>query len=395
MLFSLLMKICVITTSFPRFEEDDSGIFVKRLVEAMSEAGVSGYVLIPYGSDEPETENLGNFKIERIKYGLFTKGRLAFGAGIIPNLRKNPLLIFQAPLMFLTLAWRAFQLRKNYNVIHANWSTCAISAWVASLFSSKKYVITLRGEDLRLLSISFFRIILAIPIKAASSITSVNSDFLDKIETWYKFPRHRLHIIPNGVELILDKELDKNKARNLLGISPEQPVLLYVGTVIPRKRVKQLVQLVSNIDCILLICGRLLNEDYVNEVKQEIEKLNCTEKVKLEGQIAPNKIAAYYIAADVYVTASEFEGRSNSVLEAMSVGLPVFASNIPAHREIIEDNHNGILWDVDSIESGATSLEKLLADTELQSKLGSVAIKSVSGQNWLICAQNYLKLFKS
>ena len=140
-----LPRIAVLSTSYPRRSDDDAGVFVARLVSALSKEGATGTVLVPYDQNEPKSEIQGNFKIERYRYGVFSKGRLAFGSGILPNLRKDPTLIFQAPALIIQGARAAAKASKESDVMHCNWIVSALSGFLAKLITKKPYVVTARG----------------------------------------------------------------------------------------------------------------------------------------------------------------------------------------------------------------------------------------------------------
>ena len=64
-------------------------------------------------------------------------------------------------------------------------------------------------------------------------------------------------------------------------------------------------------------------------------KIKATENILLPG--FKTNISDYLIAADIYISASNGEGLANTLLESMSVGLPMLLSDIPSHRIIFED----------------------------------------------------------
>ena len=72
----------------------------------------------------------------------------------------------------------------------------------------------------------------------------------------------------------------------------------------------------------------------------------------------------------VFVLASHYEGNPKSLLEAMSAGLPVIASDIDAHRDIITDGDNGLL-----VTDFREAIDKVIGDNALAQKLGDNARK--------------------
>ena len=75
-------------------------------------------------------------------------------------------------------------------------------------------------------------------------------------------------------------------------------------------------------------------------------------------------VAPFYLAADIFVLPSVSEGMSNALLEAMSYGLLVLASDIPENRSVIEHGKDGMLFRQGDAEDLALKLEALMANVD-------------------------------
>jgi glycosyltransferase involved in cell wall biosynthesis len=84
---------------------------------------------------------------------------------------------------------------------------------------------------------------------------------------------------------------------------------------------------------------------------------------------------------DVFVLHSRSEGTPRCVMEAMTAGIPVIASNIKGCQMLISDNETGLLFSVDSPKHLADKIFSLAADTSLREKL--------SGRGRLFIEQNF------
>lgn len=143
-----------------------------------------------------------------------------------------------------------------------------------------------------------------------------------------------LLVIPNGVAVNsssgIRAEDAKRAARAILGIPVEGPVFLFTGPLISRKQPELLLEhfniCFSKSTATLCVVGdgpllarcRMIGQNSPN--------------ILLPGHV--EDLTPYLTAADVYVSASSAEGLPNSVLEALSFGLPTILSDIPAHAEI-------------------------------------------------------------
>ena len=144
----------------------------------------------------------------------------------------------------------------------------------------------------------------------------------------------KLRYIQNGVDL--DKyfplsQEDKLVLRGRLNIGINKKVLITVGSLIPRKNVKTIIDafnLNSEKDSILFIIGDGLE----NKELQSIAANN----IRFLGNV--RNVVEYLQISDCFISASLAEGLPNSVLEAMSCNLPLLLSDIPPHKELCSEN---------------------------------------------------------
>ena len=114
-------------------------------------------------------------------------------------------------------------------------------------------------------------------------------------------------------------------------------------------------------------------------LKESLEKLSSElgieKRVVFPGR--KNNINKIIYSSYLFVLSSDFEGMPNSLLEAMSLGLPVIATDCPpgGAGEIIDDNVNGILVPVGDDVKMAEAMDKILSDNEFANKLGQNAHK--------------------
>jgi glycosyltransferase involved in cell wall biosynthesis len=86
-------------------------------------------------------------------------------------------------------------------------------------------------------------------------------------------------------------------------------------------------------DASLHLFGRVLEEDYLAKVKQSVANAGLQSRVIFEGHQPPEEI---YRNADIVMLPSKYEALPLAFLEALACGVPVVASDIPAHREIAD-----------------------------------------------------------
>ena len=166
-------------------------------------------------------------------------------------------------------------------------------------------------------------------------------------------------VIHNGVDLNLTKgpmnHEGRTAPRHALGLPEAGRLFLYAGPLIPRKNPELLIRAMmiqtKQKDSLLVLGdGPLLSR---------CRKLaNGATNIFLPGSV--KSITDYLEVADICVSASRAEGIPNTVLEALSTGLPVLLSDIQSHREILAlspaagwlfqtDNLNGLLEKIENI----------------------------------------------
>ncbi|MFM8325823.1 MAG: glycosyltransferase, partial [Pirellulaceae bacterium] len=77
------------------------------------------------------------------------------------------------------------------------------------------------------------------------------------------------------------------------------------------------------------------------------------------------------------LNASQYEGQSNAILEAMSAGVPVVASDIPGNRDLVIDQQTGYLVDRDDVRTMVQRLRRLVTDSQLRESMGQAARERV------------------
>lgn len=128
----------------------------------------------------------------------------------------------------------------------------------------------------------------------------------------------------------------------------------------------------------LYIYGNTVNEntkEYKDEIKALIDELGLDKKVFL----LPGRKDIHTEIRDygMYVSSSDFEGMSNSMLEAMAIGLPVVCTDCPAGgaRAVIRDYENGLLVPVGDEEKMYLAMKDLIEKPELADKLSQNAVQ--------------------
>ncbi len=116
-------------------------------------------------------------------------------------------------------------------------------------------------------------------------------------------------------------------------------------------------------------------DGYIDSVKEHIKHLNCEKCI----YILPSRkdIHDYIKDYSMFVSSSDFEGMSNSMLEAMAMGLPCVCTDCPAGgaRAVIRDGENGLLTPVGDAHAFYLAMKIIAENPELANKLSQNSIK--------------------
>jgi glycosyltransferase involved in cell wall biosynthesis len=307
------MRVAVLTTSYPRFRGDAAGRFVADAVEHVRERGVDVEVIGP--------EQFPHYGI-------------AYGHGVIGNLRRRPWLALLVPALLAGFV-RAAR-RVDADLLHAHWIP---AGWVAAR-SGKPYVVQVWGTDVELarrapqLARSVLR--RARLVIAASTALADTARLLGARE---------VRVIPSGVDLPAE-----------VGKETEPPEVLYAGRLSPEKGVLELVAAARGMNLVVAGDGPL--RDRVPGAR---------------GFVPHDELQQLYARAAVVACPSRREGFGVACLEAMAHGRPVVASSVGGLRDLVVDRETGLV--VPPRDPGAlrSALEELLGDRQLRRRLGAAA----------------------
>ena len=182
---------------------------------------------------------------------------------------------------------------------------------------------------------------------------------------------------PGGDRLAVGLSRDEIQQR----AGEEGPLrLLFVGNLIPRKRLHVLLDVLGEIRDApwrLDIVGSLdMDRGYVGSVRAQVERLALGSKVTLHGTLDGERLAESYREAQMLVVPSSYEGFGIVYLEAMAFGLAVIAGAAGAADEIVLHESTGFLVPPDDRLSLRLHLERVIGDRALLAQLSVRAFET-------------------
>lgn len=186
-------------------------------------------------------------------------------------------------------------------------------------------------------------------------------------------------IIPNGIAPVSANTslttIDRAAARQRLEVPEDRKLIVAVGRLWPQKRIRDLIwaaELLGTLrqDTTLVIIGDGPQRD---EMLRHRDAVSQPDHVRFAGN--RDDVPQLLPHADAFWIASEYEGQSNAVIEAMQAGVPVIASNIAGNRDLVIDGETGCLFELGDTGKLAEKTHELLNNTELATRI-SIAAKS-------------------
>ncbi|MBK8970214.1 MAG: glycosyltransferase family 4 protein [Hahellaceae bacterium] len=390
-LTSNTIKVTFLTTSYPLSEGSTSGIFVKRLVDAIPQP-YQVSVITPAPS---ETWNQAYAsEVTPFRYAPQRWQLLAHLPGGIPVALKKKRNLLLLPPFLIALGLACFRATRTTRIFHANWSVTGAISGIIGKLSGVPVITTLRGEDIsRAEKGGVFLWLLKTCIRTNQQIVCVSQEMGDELRGRFSACASKISFIPNGIsDQYLEIPVRTSTAR------PKDLKLLAVGSLIPRKDfvtvIRALHLLSEEIRPHLNIVGDGPERENLEAL---IHELALTKWVTLQGRVRPADMAKYYRGADLFILSSLSEGRPNVLIEAMASALPVIATDISGVRELIQMNKNGLLFLPEDAERLAQCLEQLVTSPNLRHDLGHAARKTIINlaSQWSETGKQYAKLYDS
>jgi len=384
-------NILVLTTSYPSHERDPSSVFIARLLAAIKRRGYELAVVAPSdGTVYGEREING---IETFRFGYFLPRSLErltrTGGGIPENMAQSWLARVQLVPMMLMFVIHALRRAKRADLIYANWIGAGVVGAVANLLTGKPLVVSFRGDDGYLARDRFvWRVFTKWVTRRASVIAPVSGELV-RILVELGVPESKCRLPRFGVDTeTFHPPAEENPRR-------EQPTVLFVGSLIPRKGLHDLLEALACpelAESALVVVGDGYDRPRLVEMA---DRLGLTDRIQWKGTLAPEDVAREMRSADILCLPSSMEGRPNVVNEAMASGLPVIATRIGGIPDMVEEGKTALLHEPGDVAGLRHCLVEFVRDPEARMLMGRAGYEFLkqSGISWDVTAEDFDAIF--
>jgi glycosyltransferase involved in cell wall biosynthesis len=311
------MRVAFATTSWPRSADDYAGRFVADLAERLRARGLEVDVVAP---------------------GAFRDFGLAYGPGVVANLRRRP---WAAPLMLASMAAATRRAGRSADVVHAHWLPTVLPA----AFAGRPLVVTLHGSDMALARRG--RVLARRLLGRAAVVIAVSESLAAEAR---ELGARDVRVIPNGVDV-----------PSSVGEEADPPEVLFVGRLSAEKGIEDLVAAANGLNLVVVGDGPL--RDRVPAAL---------------GFVPREEVERRYERAAVVACPSHREGFGLACAEAMAHGRPVVASAVGGLRELVADGETGLLVPPGDRAALRDAVRSLLADPERRRRMGAAGRERIA-----------------
>lgn len=245
----------------------------------------------------------------------------------------------------------------------------------------------------------FLDILIPLSFRRADKIIGVSKFTADEIIKYYKTAPEKVNWIHNAVGDNFQKEISPEetaavrKKYNL----PEK-FILYIGTLQPRKNLPALVEAYSALPedtrtKIKLVLAGGKGHNYDSQIDRSIAQRKLEKDVFLPGFIDEKDKPAIFQASYAFCNPSFYEGFGITILEAMTLGIPVLASMIPPHQEVAEDSVS--YFNPEDVEELKRVLTSVITNENLRNELTRKELAQTKKFSWETTSQKLLELFNA
>lgn len=381
------MKVCILTTAFPRWKGDTRGVFVFEAARAITRQGIQVRVVAMHNPGAQNFEVMDDIEVFRPRYLPDAWEVLQKSSAGLPQAWKEKPLSRLALLPFLiTHSLAVGKLARDCDLIHANWTLSAGAAWVSRFIHHKPFIVTVQGSDIfQAAQIPVFKGVTRHVLQKADQVVAL-SGALAAASIQLGISDSKVKVVPNGVDITQFTLPDE---------SLRKPVILFVGSLIERKGVRYLIDafrliMASHPDYSLVVIGE-------GPQRESLEKLAADfpeGKVAFLGALSQAEIKRWMQTARVFVLPSLEEGQGVVLVEALACGTPCVASNVGGIPDVIIPEVGGLVPPRDS-KALADAIDETIVDLpnwQLMSR--NARSRAENTYNWDRIASEIVQIYR-
>jgi len=400
------VRICMVASTYPRFDNDGAGRFNRSLAEALAAAGHEVHVLIPHDPSVRPYDTL--VRVHAFRYVWPAKWSVMGYSAAMDSDRRLKWYAYAliSPFLFFgTVAlWRLVR-RYHVDLIHAHWviPNGPIGLVVSAIGRLPLYV-SLHGSDMFFARRTvLFGAVAKSVLRRAQGITACSSD-LRRGALELGAPPERTHLILWGADpAVFACPPETRELQRELGLKAGSPVILALGRMVGKKGFDVLLQAMPIVlsvhpraQCVLVGEGPELTR-----LQAMAEQLGIAERVRFPGSVSWDQVPFCLALSDLVVVPSvhdegNLDGLPTVILEAMAASRPVVASEVAGIPLVVEHGSTGLLVPERDPARLAGAICYLLENPQDRFRMGRAGRERVVRElNWDQVARRFLAMYQS
>ncbi|WP_419169045.1 glycosyltransferase [Halobacteriovorax sp.] len=380
-------KVLVLTSTFPRWKDDNVSHFVYDISTGLSREGWDVVVLAPHDKGAKTRENMGCIDVVRFRY-LWPESleTIFYRGGAMVSLRKSRIQWFKLPIALVSQFLYTCHIisKERPDIIHAHWLVPqGVIATLLGKIWRIPVVVTIHGTDVFALNNPLVRYFKKLAIKLASNVTVNSSATMQATD---RLVMGKAVKVPIGSNMNIFPYKDEPKDSR----QKKSFKVLFVGRLIEEKGVIDLIHaLPSFFDAVPEAeCSIIGDGPLKTVIEREIEKLDLSNKVRCCGWLPPSKVYLALKEGDVFVGPSKtsadggVEAQGIVFIEALLCGISVIASDSGGIVDIIKDGETGIVVKENSPSDIYNALMKIYQDPFF--------VRKINAQGYELAAKEFL-----
>ena len=355
-------NICIVTGIFPP-DIGGPASYVPKIAADLTSQGHSIKVVCFSDSLNHNDIEKYPFKVVRIPRKLFKPWRFAITIFTICKLAKDVDLLYVNGLNLETMLASWIVNVPTVHKIVGDYAWERSQLWNYFQGTLDEYQVADKGFLLK--ALDWIR---STPLKYTQKII-VPSIYLQKIVEGWGIKSDKISVVYNAIQI--PKETESITLPSFAG-----KTILTVGRLVPWKGIDSLIEILLHFTEVRLV---IVGEGSLRKKLEDLaSSLGVDDRVLFMGGLSKSQVFTCLNLADIFVLNSSYEGLPHVVLEAMTVGIPIIATDAGGTKEVVSNEKTGLLIPVGDSDALKFAINRLLSSHELTQNLVLNAKKCIS-----------------
>ena len=346
-------NICIVTGIFPP-DIGGPASYVPKIAADLTSQGHSIKVVCFSDSLNHNDIEKYPFKVVRIPRKLFKPWRFVITIFTICKLAKDVDLLYVNGLSLESMLSSWIVKVPTLHKIVGDYAWERSQLWNYFQGTLDEYQVADKGFLLK--ALDWIR---STPLKYTQKII-VPSIYLQKIVEGWGIKSDKISVVYNAIQI--PKETESITLPSFGG-----KTILTVGRLVPWKGIGGLIEILLHFPEVRLV---IVGEGPLRKNLEDLaSRLGVDDRVLFMGGLSKSQVFTCLNQADIFVLNSSYEGLPHVILEAMTVGIPIIATDAGGTKEVVNNEKTGLLIPVGDSEALQIAINRLLSDPELVQNL--------------------------